>query len=180
MTKLGAGLLAGSTAMISEGVHSISDVANELFLVTSVRRSERPPDSRHPFGHGAERFFWSFMAAVGIFLTGGMFSLFGRTRPSPEPPGTGRWALEYGVLGLAAALEGASGAGHAPDPERGGVSSPLVLGTRGEEPGPSVKTVAREDLIAVVGLVIAAVGIGLHQLTGNGRWEGVASGSTSR
>jgi cation diffusion facilitator family transporter len=76
ITKITAGVIGGSTAMLAEGAHSVSDTVNELFLVVSVRRSERPADDLHPFGYGAERFFRSLIAAVGIFVAGGGFSLF--------------------------------------------------------------------------------------------------------
>jgi cation diffusion facilitator family transporter len=176
VTKLGAGLLAGSTAMISEGIHSISDIGNEVFLVTSVHRSERPADTRHPFGYGAERFFWSFVAAMGIFITGGMLSLFEAYTAFTRPPGKGHWTLEYGVLGVAALLEGASlvRAVHQIRSEAASANRrPWEHVIKSSDP--SVKTVASEDLIAVAGLVVAALGIGLHQLTGNGMWEGASS-----
>jgi divalent metal cation (Fe/Co/Zn/Cd) transporter len=62
VTKVTVGIIGGSSASLSEGAHSISDSVNELFLVASIRRSERPADDRHPFGNGAERFFWSLLA----------------------------------------------------------------------------------------------------------------------
>jgi cation diffusion facilitator family transporter len=107
-TKITAGIISGSSAMLSEGAHSISDSVNELFLVASVRRSERSADERHPFGYGAERFFWSLIAAVGIFIAGGGFSLFEAYRAFTSPPGSGQWVLEYSVLAVAAAFEGSS------------------------------------------------------------------------
>ena len=175
-TKVAAGLIGGSSAMLSEGAHSVSDTVNELFLVASVRRSERPADSRHPFGYGAERFFWSLLAAVGIFVAGGCFSLFQAYRAFSTPGHAEDWVLEYVVLGLAALFEGVSliRAVHQIRSEAtaaGRASLEHVV----KSADPAVKTVAAEDLIAVSGVAVALTGIALHQATGNGRWEGVAS-----
>jgi cation diffusion facilitator family transporter len=176
VTKVTVGVIGGSSALLSEGAHSISDTVNELFLVASIRRSERPADDRHPFGYGAERFFWSLLAAVGIFVAGGGFSLFQAYRAFTEPSRTGRWFLEYLVLGLAAVFEGlsltraiyqvrteAKSAGRAP-------MEHVV-----KSADPAMKTVAFEDTIAVFGVAVAATGVALHQATGDGKWEGVAS-----
>ncbi|WP_143675442.1 cation diffusion facilitator family transporter, partial [Streptomyces sp. JV178] len=76
VAKTIGGLLAGSPALLSEAAHSVADSLNEVFLLAALRRSRRPADSRHPFGYGKERFFWSLLAAVGIFVMGGCFSVF--------------------------------------------------------------------------------------------------------
>ena len=68
--KLAAGLFPGSPAMLSEAAHSVADTMNEVFLLVSLRRSERPADPAHPFGYGKERFFYALIAAMGIFLSG--------------------------------------------------------------------------------------------------------------
>jgi cation diffusion facilitator family transporter len=176
VTKITVGIIGGSSALLSEGAHSISDTVNEMFLVASIRRSERPADDRHPFGYGAERFFWSLLAAIGIFVAGGGFSLFEAYRAFTTPSRTGRWFLEYSALGLAAVFEGvsltraiyqvrteAASAGRAP-------MEHVV-----KSADPAMKTVAFEDTIAVFGVAVAATGVALHQVTSNGRWEGVAS-----
>jgi cation diffusion facilitator family transporter len=176
VTKITAGVIGGSTAMLAEGAHSVSDTLNELFLVASVQRSERPADDLHPFGYGAERFFWSLIAAVGIFVAGGGFSLFEAYRALVAPPGVGSWTVEYVALGLAGAFEGvslvralhqvraeAATAGHRP------------VEHVAKSADPAVKTVASEDAIAVFGVAVAAAGVAAHQVTGDGAWEGVAS-----
>jgi cation diffusion facilitator family transporter len=149
---------------------------NELFLVASIRRSERPADERHPFGYGAERFFWSLLAAVGIFVAGGGFSLFEAYRAFTEPSRTARWVLEYLVLALAAVFEGVSlaRATYQVRTEAASVGrAPMEHVVKSADP--AMKTVAFEDTIAVFGVAVAATGIALHQVTGNGQWEGVAS-----
>jgi cation diffusion facilitator family transporter len=176
VVKIAAGIFGGSSALLSEGAHSVSDTANELFLLASVRRSDLPADSRHPFGHGAERFFWALIAAVGIFVAGGGFSLFEAYRSLVAPPGRGSWTLEYAVLAVSAVLEGTSLLRAARQVRReAGAAGRRVTEHVVKSPDPAVKTVASEDAIAVIGLVVAATGIGLHQATGNGRWEAAAS-----
>src|SRR5689334_18709254 len=76
IAKLAAGLLSGSAAMLAEGAHSVADTANQLFLLASLSFSERKPDAEHPFGYGKERFLWSFMAAIFIFASGSLFSIY--------------------------------------------------------------------------------------------------------
>ncbi|HEX4220660.1 MAG TPA: cation diffusion facilitator family transporter [Acidimicrobiales bacterium] len=175
-TKITAGVIGGSSAMLSEGAHSISDSVNELFLVASIRRSERPADDRHPFGHGAERFFWSLLAAVGIFLAGGGFSLFQAYRAFTTPERAGHWALEYAVLGISGAFEGVSlfRAVHQIREEARSAGREAIEHIA-KSADPALKTVAFEDSIAVFGVTVAATGIALHQITHDGRWEGVAS-----
>ena len=162
--------------MLSESAHSISDTVNELFLVASVHRSERPPDERHPFGHGAERFFWSLIAAVGIFVAGGGFSFFEAYNAFHSSQHGGHWTLNYVVLAVAGGFEGvslfrATGQirGEAAEAHRRPLQHVKISAD------PALKVVASEDAIAVVGLALAAAGVLLHQVTGHRFWEGVAS-----
>ena len=76
IAKLVAGLASGSAAMLSEAAHSVGDTMNQVFLMASLRRSRKPPDEKHPFGYGMERYFWSLLAAVGIFVLGAGFSAY--------------------------------------------------------------------------------------------------------
>jgi cation diffusion facilitator family transporter len=175
-TKVTVGLIAGSSAMLSEGAHSISDSVNELFLVASIRRSERSADERHPFGYGSERFFWSLIAAMGIFIAGGGFSLFQAYRAFTAPSRPGPWIWEYLVLAAAAVFEGSSlmRALRQIRDEASSAGRSLIEHVI-KSADPAVKTVASEDLIAVFGVMVAGAGIALHEATGNGQWEGVAS-----
>src|SRR3954470_2734458 len=74
--KLVAGLASGSSAMLSEAAHSFGDTMNQVFLMAALRRSRKEPDEVHPFGYGMERYFWSLLAAVGIFVLGAAFSAY--------------------------------------------------------------------------------------------------------
>jgi cation diffusion facilitator family transporter len=90
VAKLAGGLATGSAAMLSEGAHSVADTINELFLLTSLRRSQKQADAKHPFGYGKERFFWSLLAAVGIFVAGRAFRW---SRPIARSATLSRWAV---------------------------------------------------------------------------------------
>ena len=174
------GLLTGSAALLSEAAHSVADTLNEVFLLLSIRKAERPADRTHPFGYGKERFFWSLLAAVGIFVSGAGFSAYQGIEAignrGEEPPSTRSFLVIYGVLAVALVLEGAS-LGKALKQVRGEAADarrrPLDFIRR--SPDPTVKTVASEDSVAVIGVGIALAGTALHQLTGDELWGGVAS-----
>jgi cation diffusion facilitator family transporter len=109
LLKLIAGLLSGSGAMLAEAAHSVGDSSTELLLLTALRRSGRPADVVHPFGYGKERYFWSLLAAVAIFVSGAMFSIYlgVHTILTPERGVSHIW-LSYLVIGVGAIMEGTS------------------------------------------------------------------------
>jgi cation diffusion facilitator family transporter len=176
--KFVGGAITGSPAMLSEGAHSVADCLNQVFLLTSLRRSERPADAQHPFGHGKERFFWSLLAAVGIFVAGAGFSALEayRSFTTFEPTHGHYYLINYVVLGVAFVAEGVSWLRAVTQvrAEARAADRRLVRYMR-ESSDPSVLTVVSEDTAAMVGLVLAAAGLVLHQVTGAGAWEGVAS-----
>jgi cation diffusion facilitator family transporter len=177
ITKLIAGLLAGSSAMLAESAHSIADTLNQSFLFASLRRSERPPDKRHPFGYGNERYIWSLLAAFGIFIAGAGFSIFEGilTMTGHGGSGTAVW-LAYAVLALAAVLEGTSWirAFYQARKETRQSDHDLVEHVR-RSPDLTFKTALFEDSAAMVGLALAAGGLVLRQITGSDFWDGLAS-----
>jgi cation diffusion facilitator family transporter len=181
VAKIAAGVLTGSAALLSEAAHSVADTLNEVFLLLSLKKSERPADRTHPFGYGKERFFWSLLAAIGIFLSGAGFSAYQGVKAvldsgeAKMPSGTEFLAI-YVVLGLSLVLEGTSlrKAIVQVRAEAKAVNRrliPFVL----RSPDPTVKTVASEDSVAVLGVFTALGGTLLHQLTGHEYWDGVAS-----
>ncbi len=174
--KLVAGLFTSSSALLSEAAHSLADSVNEVFLLASLRRARRVPDRRHPFGYGKERFFWSFLAAVGIFVTGGCFSLYQGTRAWRSPAGESgaELAVAAGVLVFALLAEGASLA-KALSQARARARGSNWLNMRELTAEPALRTVIAEDGTAVVGVLVALGGVGLHALTGNARWQAAAS-----
>ena len=108
VAKLVAGALTGSSAMLAEGAHSVADTVNQLFLLTALTRSKKPADVQHPFGYGMERYFWSLLAAVGIFVLGAGFSVYEgihsllHQEPVVDP------LVAYVVLAVSFLFEGAS------------------------------------------------------------------------
>jgi cation diffusion facilitator family transporter len=173
--KLAAGIVAGSSAMLAEAAHSAADTLNQAFLLASLRRGERPADSRHPFGYGQERYFWSLLAAFGIFIAGAGFSVFEGFlalghKGSDDP------LIAYVILAVAGAAEGIS-------------FVRAVLQVRGEargsdrtffdqlrdSPDTTLKTALFEDSTAMIGLGLAALGLILRQVTGSQVWDGAAS-----
>jgi cation diffusion facilitator family transporter len=179
VAKAVGGVVSGSSAMLSEAAHSVADTLNELFLLAAIRGGDRPADDLHPFGYGKARFFWSLLAAVGIFVAGAMFSFFQGYQTLTERPGAGEgtsYVVPYVVLGLAFVAEGVSFVravlqlrGEARHARQG-----LFAYISGSD-DPTVKTVASEDSAALVGLLIAFVGILLSQLTGDQFWQAIAS-----
>src|SRR5882757_8234377 len=177
VAKLVAGLLTGSSAMLSEAAHSAADCGTELFLLTALRRSARPADRSHPFGYGKERYFWSLLAAVSIFTAGALFSLYqGIHTLTGNPEEHQDVLVGYLVLAAAAVLESISltQAIRQVRNEKAKDDLPLLAYLRRSD-DPTVKTVLYEDCAALLGLLFAFGGIGLTQLTGSAVWDGIAS-----
>jgi cation diffusion facilitator family transporter len=175
--KLVAGLVSGSAALLSEAAHSAGDSTTEVLLLVAQKRSRRPADRSHPFGYGKERYFWSLIAAVAIFVSGAMFSFYQgyETIFGPEEHSTMLW-INYPVLALAAVLEGISLRQAARQMK--GETTRLRISLRAyvrTPRDPTVNSVLLEDSAAMVGLAIAAAGVGLHQATGKQFWDGLAS-----
>ncbi|MGW3426194.1 cation diffusion facilitator family transporter [Streptomyces phaeochromogenes] len=170
VAKAVGGLIAGSPALLSEAAHSVADSLNEVFLLAALRRSRRPADSRHPFGYGKERFFWSLLAAVGIFVMGGCFSFYQGVDALRSGSTETHDGYVVGLVVLVVALfaEGASllRALHQVRKQGG-----LAAGAR----DPALRTVVAEDGTAVLGVTLAIAGMVLHMVTGRIVWEASAS-----
>src|SRR4051794_3269408 len=108
VAKLIAGLVSGSSAMLSEAAHSVGDTMNQVFLMAALRRSRKPPDPGHPFGYGMERYFWSLLAAVGIFVLGAGFSAYQGVLSLVVPGHEGSATWAFVVLGVSFLFEGTS------------------------------------------------------------------------
>ncbi len=176
IAKTVGGLLSGSTAMLAEAAHSVADTLNQVFLLTALKRSQKPADALHPFGYGMERYFWSLLAAVGIFVLGAGFSVYEGISAILAPEDVTHLVLAYAVLGFSFLFEGASWLkavrqvrGEAAGSGRGVVQHLRLTND------PTVKTVAFEDTAALIGIILAALGLTLHELTGLGFWDGTAS-----
>jgi cation diffusion facilitator family transporter len=176
IVKFAAGLLGGSSAMLAEAAHSVADTTNQVFLLTSLSSSERQPDDEHPFGYGKERFLWAFMAALFIFTAGALFSFYQGITELLHGGESRGWGYTYAALAAALVLEGTSlvralrqtrhDAGEARRPFTGYVRSSR---------DPTTKVVVFEDSAAVIGVVIALIGVGLHQLTGKAAFDAIGA-----
>jgi cation diffusion facilitator family transporter len=179
IAKTAGGVITLSSAMLAEAAHSWADTLNQIFLLTSIRKSQRPADSTHPFGYGKERFFWTLLAAVGIFVTGAGFSIFQGVSSLFEHeklPTANEFYLTYGILAFSLVLEGSSL-----------IRALRQVSSEAQDRGrtffthlrrsndPTVKAVASEDSAAVLGILLAALGIGLHQATGSAKYDAGAS-----
>ncbi len=172
VAKAVGGLVSGSPALLSEAAHSVADSLNEVFLLAALRRSRRPADRRHPFGYGKERFFWSLLAAVGIFVMGGCFSFFQGVealRGGAEESFDG-YVVGLVVLAVALLAEGASLLRALRQARKEGGT-----GGTGALRDPALRTVIAEDGTAVLGVTLALVGMALHMVTGQVVWEASAS-----
>lgn len=178
VAKLAAGLLSGSSSMLAEAAHSFADTLNQVFLLTSFKAAARPADRAHPFGYGKAQFFWSLLAAVGIFVAGSVFSIYEgvHTLLSDEQKESTGVLLAFGVLAVSFVAEGTSwlkALRQLRAEARVGQRS-FAAHVRASK-DPAVKTVLAEDSAALIGLVLAALGVGLHHVTGNAMWDGIAA-----
>jgi cation diffusion facilitator family transporter len=178
--KFIAAVITGSSGMMAESLHSFADTTNQVFLLLGLRFYKRPASDKHPFGYGKERFFWSFIAAIFIFGVGATYAIYeGVVKLShPHPPENLEWA--YWVLAVSFVLEAGSIAlaiyQEVKEAHHEGLTFFAYLR---ESKDPTAKTVIFEDSAALLGIVIAAVGIYLtdhHTGPGDGAyWDGVAS-----
>ena len=175
--KAAAGILTGSGALLSEAAHSVADTITEVLLLTALRRSARPADRVHPFGYGKERYFWSLLAAVSIFASGAMFSFYeGFSTVFGEPKAQENPIVGYVVLALAFVLESVSWLQATRQVRReAGEQDRSIWAYLRLVDDPAPKSVFLEDSAALIGLVLAFLGVFLHHLTGSQVWDGVAS-----
>ena len=174
--KFVAGLLSGSAAMLSEAAHSLADTVTEVFLFVALRRGGKPADEDHPFGYGKESYVWAFIAALFTFVGGAGFSIYHGVTTITGGEHSGQYLVAYIVLAVSFAAEGASFLKArrqvAGESRRWGVSKSRFLRVTSDT---TVKAVYFEDAAALIGLVLAAAGLALAQLTGSEVWDGVAS-----
>jgi len=173
-TKFVAAALTGSSAMVSEAIHSLVDTGNEVLLLYGLRRAARPPDELHPLGHGRELYFWSFIVTILIFALGAGVSMYEGIVHVIDPVPISNSAVNYVVLGLALVFEGASW-GVAIKEFR------AVKGKRGyfeavrRSKDPTMFMVLFEDTAALIGIMIALTGIAASQALRLPVLDGVAS-----
>ena len=176
VAKSVAALLTGSASMVAEAAHSWADTGNEIFLLLADRAGRRPRDAEHPRGYGRSAYVWSLVAAFGLFSAGSVVSIWhGVTELTHEAEETS-FTVNYIVLGVAFLLEGVSFV-QASRQVRGQARSWGLHPLRfvDETSDPTVRAVFSEDFAALTGLLLAAVGVGLHQLTGDPLYDAIGS-----
>jgi len=173
-TKFAVAGVTGSSAMLSEGIHSAVDTCNGVLLLVGTWRSELPASDEHPFGHGKELYFWSLIVAVLIFGVGGGVSFYEGVLHVREPTPLTDPFWNYVVLGAAALFEGISFAIALRQFRREARGRPLWQALRGSK-DPTTVTVLAEDSAALAGLAIAAVGVYASHVLDRPEVDGMAS-----
>ena len=174
VTKFVAAAITGSSAMLSEAIHSLVDTGNGWLMLLGVHKSQKPPDSDHPFGHGHELYFWTLIVGVLVFAVGGGMSVYEGITHILHPAFPENVVWSYGVLGMATVFEGTTWlfGWKAFNAERGRKG---VVQTIHETKDPSSFTVLLEDSAALLGLVFAFLGIFLGSQLRLPYLDGVAS-----
>lgn len=173
-SKMVAFAFTGSSSMLAESIHSVADSGNQGLLLLGRKRSERARTPRHPFGYGRERFFYAFVVAVVLFTVGAAFSLYEGVHKISDPHEVEKPVWAFAVLIIAIVLEGFS--------FRTAIKESNAL--RGDRSwvqfvrrakAPELPVVLLEDLGALVGLILALLGVTLAVVTGDGVWDGVGT-----
>lgn len=174
LTKFTAAAVTGSSAMLSEGIHSLVDTGNQILLLYGLKRAKLPASEAFPFGHGKEIYFWSFIVAMLIFALGGGVSFYEGVQHLLHPQPVRHVLVNYLVLGLALLFEGFAWYFALREFSRAkGKWGYIEAIQRGKDP--SLFVVLFEDSAAMLGLLVAFAGIALSQLTGILYFDGIAS-----
>jgi cation diffusion facilitator family transporter len=176
VAKLVGGLISHSSAMLSEAAHSLADTVTEVLLFVALKRGTKPADARHPFGYGRETYFWAFLAALCTFGIGAGFSIYQGVETIRNGEEQGSPTISYIVLAVSFVLEGSSLVKavrqvRSSARERKITSRQYLRHTTDT----TVKAVTFEDSAALAGLVLAALGLFLEQLTGDPVWDGISA-----
>lgn len=174
ITKFIATAMTGSSAMLSEGIHSTVDTGNQLLLLLGLRRAKKPADERFPYGHGKEVYFWSFVVAIMIFGVGAGISIYEGIHSVLDPHPVQNPMTNYIVLGLAMVFEAFAWYFAWKEFNRTKGDRSYYEAVR-KEKDPTTFVVLFEDTAAMLGLIVAFIGIWLAQVTGFLLWDGIAS-----
>jgi len=160
--------------MMAEGIHSLVDTGNQVLLLHGMKQAKRPPDADFPFGHGKEIYFWCFVVAILVFALGSGVSIYEGVHRLLHPQPITRPMVNFAVLGFALIFEGAAWWFALKEFQRGQGGRGYMEAVRhGKDP--IVFVVLFEDSAALLGLLVAAAGLGMGQLTGNPMYDGLAS-----
>jgi cation diffusion facilitator family transporter len=174
IAKFAAFLVTSSASMLAESIHSVADTSNQGLLLLGGKRATRIADDQHQFGYGRERYFWSFVVAMVLFSLGGLFSIYEGVNKILHPHELESVGWAIGVLLVAIVLESFSF-------RTAIVEARKVKGARGwweyirGSRSPELPVVLLEDAGALIGLVLALIGVGLFAVTGNETWDAVGT-----
>jgi cation diffusion facilitator family transporter len=171
VTKFVAFLLTGASSMLAESIHSVVDSGNQVLLLVGGKRSRRQATPAHPFGYGRERYVYAFIVSIVLFSLGGCFALYEAYHKWQHPEGIDAWQwVPIAVLLVSIGLEGFSfrTALHESHAARGDRSIVAFVRTA---KAPELPVVLLEDAGALIGLVLALVGVSMTLVTGDGRWD---------
>ncbi|CAL9451869.1 Magnetosome protein MamB [Streptomyces sp. enrichment culture] len=172
--KFVAFVFSGSSSMLAESVHSLADSGNQGLLLLGGKKAKREATPEHPFGYGRERYIYAFLVSIVLFTVGGMFAIYEGYEKIKHPHEIEAWYWPVGVLVFAIIAETFSfrTAIKESNELRGGLTwTQFVRRAK----APELPVVLLEDLGALVGLVLALIGVGLALLTGNGVWDGIGT-----
>ncbi|WP_187976925.1 cation diffusion facilitator family transporter [Mycetocola sp. JXN-3] len=174
LTKFIAWFFSGSASMLAEGVHSLADSGNQLLLLLGGRKSRRLADEEHPFGYGRERYVYAFVVSIILFSVGGVFSIYEGINKLTHPHELEMWWLPMVVLTVAIGLEGFSlRTAIRESNHTRGTQSWIQFIRRAK--APELPVVLLEDVAALIGLVLAFLGVGLTVITGNATWDAIGT-----
>ncbi len=168
IAKFVAALISRSSAMLAEAIHATADTGNQVLLLVANRRSRRPPDAAHPIGHGREAYFWALIAALGMFLTGALLAVRQGVIELLHPVRVSSPLAAYVVLGVSSFLDGMSLAQAYRQLKREAMTLDIeFLEHFDRSSDPVGRAVFAEDVVAMIGNLVALAGIVLDQLTGS-------------
>ncbi|MFJ4847500.1 MULTISPECIES: cation diffusion facilitator family transporter [unclassified Streptomyces] len=174
VSKFVAFAFSGSSSMLAEGVHSVADSGNQALLLLGGKKAKKAATEEHPFGYGRERYIYGFLVSIVLFTIGGVFALYEGYEKVQHPHEVEHWYWPIGVLVFAIVAEGFSfrTAIQESNGLRGRQTWAQFIRTA---KAPELPVVLLEDFGALVGLVLALIGVGVSLLTGNGVWDGVGT-----
>jgi cation diffusion facilitator family transporter len=176
VAKTVAATVTGSASILAEAAHSWADTGNEVFLLVANRRSRRPSDDAHPLGYGREAYVWALLAALGLFVAGAVLSVTHGVQELVRPEPATNFVVGYAVLAVSFVLEGVSFLRSVRQAKPGAqLMERDVIEQVMATSDPTLRAVFAEDSAALLGLVIAAAGLGAHQLTGSAVPDAIGS-----
>lgn len=174
VAKFVAFAFSGSSSMLAEGVHSVADSGNQALLLLGRKRSQRKASEEHPFGYGRERYIYAFLVSIVLFSVGGLFAVYEGYEKIKHPHELDHWYWPVGVLVFAIIAEAFSFRTAVKESnEVRGTQSWTAFVRRAK--APELPVVLLEDLGALIGLILALLGVGLALLTGDPIWDGIGT-----